>query len=168
MNQATLFGDDKLMTIKEAAKWATKHMRRHIISSNISYLVQYGKISKYGNNGSVLVNIDELEQYYSTYAKEKQWKKKLGDGLNWKLSFSEYRESERTKHVHRLHPTKGSLSLNLLNIFLMTIRTNLKKTHTFIRAILFLILFAGAGQRLCNRMNWGFTRSVSMYRLSMQ
>lgn len=44
-----------------------------------------------------LINKDELMDYYDSFNKEEQWKKKLGEDLNWHLSFVEYKESERTK-----------------------------------------------------------------------
>ena len=77
--------------------------------SNISYLIQYGKIAKKENKGTTCIQKQELQQYYNLYSatKEQLWKEKLGDDLNWKLSFSECKEAETTKHVHRLHPYKG-------------------------------------------------------------
>jgi len=39
--------------------------------------------------------------------KQESWKEELGEDLNWALSFDQYKESETTKHVHRLHPYKG-------------------------------------------------------------
>ena len=109
MNQLTLFGKNKktFINLKEAANWASQYLNRNITTYNISYLFQYGRIKKYGSNGNPLINIEELKEYYDSYDKERQWKKKLGDDLNWHLSFVEYKESERTKHVHRLHPYKG-------------------------------------------------------------
>ena len=38
---------DNLLTIKEASVWASKHLNRQVTTSNISYLIQYGKIKKY-------------------------------------------------------------------------------------------------------------------------
>ncbi|PIE98336.1 MAG: hypothetical protein CR988_03315 [Treponema sp.] len=42
----------ELLTIKEASTWASLHLAKNVTPSNISYLIQYGKIKKYGQNGS--------------------------------------------------------------------------------------------------------------------
>ncbi|GEM_PF-3094980 len=52
----------KLMDIKEAALWATDYLQRKVTASNISYLLQYGKITRYGNNGNPLIDKDELKR----------------------------------------------------------------------------------------------------------
>ncbi|MGE0087127.1 MAG: hypothetical protein AB7S75_22205 [Desulfococcaceae bacterium] len=98
-----------LMTIDEASVWAADFLKRDITASNISYLIQYGRINKCGDNGRTLVSISDLRNYYESQLKPKEetWKNHLGKDLNWSLSFDEYKESERTKHVHRLHPYKG-------------------------------------------------------------
>ncbi|HFE64624.1 MAG TPA: site-specific DNA-methyltransferase, partial [Caldithrix sp.] len=110
MDQLTLFSkqEKEFVNLQEASKWASKYSKRKVTISNISYLLQYGRIKKYGNNGNPLIDKNELKNYYdSINKKEEEWKKVLGDDLNWHLSFVEYKESERTKHVHRLHPYKG-------------------------------------------------------------
>lgn len=99
--------DKKLINLKEASEWASQYLNRNVTISNISYLLQYGRINKYGNNGNPLLNAEELKDYYDSLNKEKRLKKILGNDLNWHLSFVEYTEAERTKHVHRLHPYKG-------------------------------------------------------------
>lgn len=51
------------------------------------------------------MNKKELENYYnSQLKKQNEWKEKLGNDLNWDLSFENLKEAETTKHVHRLHP----------------------------------------------------------------
>jgi hypothetical protein len=121
MSQLTLFEKEekRLINLREASKWASQYLTRKVTISNISYLLQYGRIRKYGSNGNPLINIEELKEYYDSYDKEKQWKKKLGEDLNWHLSFVEYKESERTKHVHRLHPYKGKFIPQLVEYFLV-------------------------------------------------
>jgi len=59
----------------------------------------------------MFVSISELNDYYQTYngSRELNFKEKLGDNLNWALSFDQYKEAEMTKHVHRLHPYKGKI-----------------------------------------------------------
>ncbi len=120
MDQLTFFkeGEKKFINLKEASNWASKYLNRNITTSNISYLLQYGRIKKFGSNGNPLINIVELKEYYDAYDKEQQWKNKLGDDLNWHLSFMEYKESERTKHVHRIHPYEGKFIPQLVEYFL--------------------------------------------------
>jgi len=112
--QPTLFKeeDKKFVSLKEASVWASQYLNRRISVSNISYLIQYGRIKKYENNGSVLIHIDELKDYYDNFSKEKEWRSKLGEDIDWHLSFSQYKETERTKHVHRCILTKVNLFLN--------------------------------------------------------
>ena len=52
-----------LINIKEASGWATNHLGKIVSTSNISYLIQYGRIKKYEANGAVLVSINELNDY---------------------------------------------------------------------------------------------------------
>jgi len=120
MIQLTFFReeDKKMVNLKEASIWASQYLSRKVTISNISYLIQYGRIKKYGNNGNVLINIEELKDYYDSFSKEKEWQKKLGEDINWHLSFSQYKEAERTKHVHRLHPYKGKFIPQLVEYFL--------------------------------------------------
>ena len=42
---------DELLSIKEASDWATQHLSKTVTASNISYLIQYGRIKKIGDNG---------------------------------------------------------------------------------------------------------------------
>ena len=46
----------ELLSIKEASKWASEYLKRNVTTSNISYLIQYGKVKKYGNNGATSVD----------------------------------------------------------------------------------------------------------------
>ena len=84
-------------------------LKKDISISNISYLVSYGKIRKIGSNGSSFIKKQDLEQYYSSFygRREIDWKKQLGKDLNWHLSFDYLKETDTTKHIHRLHPYKG-------------------------------------------------------------
>jgi hypothetical protein len=137
MSQLNLFGEveENLIDLKEASKWASQYLNRRITISNISYLIQYGRIKKYGNNGNPLINKEELKDYYDSFNKEKQWKEILGEDLNWHLSFVEYKESERTKHVHRLHPYKGKFIPQLVEYFLDSHTDDFKKEVFFTRVI---------------------------------
>ncbi|MEA2086569.1 MAG: DNA methyltransferase [Candidatus Caldatribacteriota bacterium] len=147
---------NQLLTIKEATKWAAMFLQRQVSTSNISYLIQYGRIRKFGENGEVLINIADLENYYKSHyhAKEDKWKKRLGNDLNWALSFSEYMESETTKHVHRLHPYKGKFIPQLVEYFLDSHIDNFKKETYFKKGDIILDPFCGSGTTLvqCNEL----------------
>ena len=93
--------EKELVNLKEASEWGSQYLNRRVTISNISYLLQYGRIKKYlsaktqagGNNGTPLINLKELQDYYDSFDKEKQWKEKLGEDIDWHLSFIEYKES---------------------------------------------------------------------------
>jgi len=74
--------------------------------------------------------------------------KQLGDDLNWGLSFSEYKESETTKHVHRLHPYKGKFIPQLVEYFLDAHTDKFKKKSFFKRGDIVLDPFCGSGTTL--------------------
>ena len=90
-----------LVTIPEASRWASDFLEKDVLPTNISYLVQYGKVKKRGENGSTLVDLEDLKKYYDSYngKREISWKKNLGNDLNWTLSFDNLREVDTTKHV---------------------------------------------------------------------
>ena len=150
MSQLTLFGKEEknLINLRKASEWASQYLNRKVTISNISYLLQYGRIKKYGSNGNPLIDIDELKEYYDSYDKEKQWKKKLGEDLNWHLSFVEYKESERTKHVHRLHPYKGKFIPQLVEYFLDSHTDEFKQKIYFNKGDIVLDPFCGSGTTL--------------------
>jgi len=149
MKQITFFEEEKkLINLREASEWASKYLNREVTISNISYLMQYGRIKKYGSNGNPLINIEELKKYYDSYDKEKHWKKKLGKDLNWHLSFVEYKESERTKHVHRLHQYKGKFIPQLVEYFLDSHTDEFKKQIYFRKGDIVLDPFCGSGTML--------------------
>lgn len=122
-----------LLSIKEASEWASKHTGKNVTPSNISYLIQYGRIKKMGENGLTQVSKKELEEYYKTYngQREISWRDQLGDDLNWALSFEQYKEAETTKHVHRLHPYKGKFIPQLVEYFLDNHTDKFKKQTYF-------------------------------------
>ena len=41
-----------LLTVKQAAEFASEYIGKNVTTSNISYLIQYGRIRKIGENGS--------------------------------------------------------------------------------------------------------------------
>ena len=150
MSQLTFFKGEnkKLINLKEASEWASQYLNRKITVSNISYLIQYGRVKKYGSNGNPLINIEELKDYYDSFLKEKNWKKILGDDINWHLSFSQYKEEERTKHVHRLHPYKGKFIPQLVEYFLDSHTDEFKKEVYFHKGDIVLDPFCGSGTTL--------------------
>lgn len=91
--------ENELMTVKEASEWATKHTCKNVTASNISYLIQYGRIKKIGENGSTQTSKQDLIDYYKSYngQRENSWKNQLGEDLNWALSFDQYKEAETIK-----------------------------------------------------------------------
>ena len=137
----------ELLTIKEASKWATNYLKKRVTTSNISYLIQYGRIKKIGNNGSTQVLKEELVEYYKdkVQTREESWKDQLGNDLNWALSFEEYTESETTKHVHRLHPYKGKFIPQLVEYFLDDHTDKFKKQVYFKPGDIVLDIFSGSG-----------------------
>ena len=89
--ETNMIETNKLLNIKEASKWATGHLGKTVTTSNISYLIQYGRIKKIGSNGTTLVSKHELINYYKSYNghRELSWKDQLGKDLNWALSFDQ-------------------------------------------------------------------------------
>lgn len=158
--------EKKYLTLEEASEWASIAFNREITKSNISYLIQYGKIHRYnelGNpkatsKGVTLVSREELLSYFkerTSDSKEMKWKKYLGDDINWRLSFDRIKESERTKHVHRLHQYKGKFIPQLVEYFLNG-HTDDFKTKKFVReGDVVLDPFAGSGTTLVQCLELG-------------
>ena len=138
------------LTLKDACLWASNYLHRDITTSNISYPINYGKINKVGDNGFVLVSKDELKKYYDSYygKREINWKAKLGDDLDWHLSFDYLREADTTKHVHRLHPYKGKFIPQLVEYFLDNHTDEFKKEVYFKPGDTILDPFCGSGTTL--------------------
>ena len=140
----------QLLTIKEASQWASKFLDRDVSESNISYLVQYGKIRKHIANKSVAVYVCDLKAYYNSYhgKREINWKRQLGKDLNWGLSFDHLREKDTTKHVHRLHPYKGKFIPQLVDYFIGNQTDAFKKKNFFQKGNIILDPFSGSGTTL--------------------
>lgn len=140
----------ELLSIREASRWASEYLNKTITTSNISYLIQYGKVKKYGINGNTSVNKYDLITYYQSYhhQREVEWKQKLGDDLNWDLSFDYLKEKDTTKHVHRLHPYKGKFIPQLVQYFLDDHTDRFKKEAYFKKGDIVLDPFAGSGTTL--------------------
>ena len=140
----------RLVSINEASVWASEHLGRTVTPSNISYLIQYGRIGRVEPNGRICVDIDDLLRYYKSYVgrREIEWKKRLGEDLNWHLSFDHLREYERTKHVHRLHPYKGKFIPQLVEYFLDDHTDEYKTQVCFRDGAIILDPFCGSGTTL--------------------
>lgn len=140
----------QLISIREASEFASKLLDREISTLNISYLVQYGKVQKFNDNGSTLIDIDDLKKYYNSLngTRESNWKKRLGNDLNWALSFDHLRESDTTKHVHRLHPYKGKFIPQLVQYFIDGHADDFKKSTYFKPGDIILDPFSGSGTTL--------------------
>lgn len=138
---------EELFTIKEASQWATEYLNKKVTPSNITYLIQYGKVKKYRNNGITTINKKDLINYYKSFngRRETDWKKKLGDDLNWSLSFDWCTEKDTTKHVHRLHPYKGKFIPQLVEYFLDDHIDDFKKEVYFNKGDIILDPFSGSG-----------------------
>jgi len=145
------------LTIKEASIWASDYLGKEITTSNISYLIQYGRVNKIWHNGTTQILKSDLEKYYNFINKSKEtaWKEKLGGDLNWKLSFDNLKESDTTKHIHRLHPYKGKFIPQLVEYFLDAHTDELKKEAFFKKGDIVLDPFCGSGTTLAQANELG-------------
>lgn len=145
------------LTIKEASIWASNFLNRNVNESNISYLVQYGKVKKHNGDGSVCIELNDLKEYYESNNgnREVEWRKKLGNDLNWNLSFDNLREADTTKHVHRLHPYKGKFIPQLVEYFIDEHTDNFKKEFYFKQGDVILDPFSGSGTTLVQANEMG-------------
>ncbi|PIU01667.1 restriction endonuclease subunit M [bacterium (Candidatus Torokbacteria) CG09_land_8_20_14_0_10_42_11] len=141
----------ELLNVKQASNFVSNYLNRKVTTSNISYLIQYGRVEKIGENGNVQVSKKDLLGYYGNsyhFNRKQEWKNKLGGDLNWALSFDQYREAETTKHVHRLHPYKGKFIPQLVEYFLDNHTDNFKKEVYFNKEDIILDPFCGSGTTL--------------------
>ena len=152
-----------LMTITEASKWATDYLKKKVTTSNISYLIQYGRIKKYESNRTTKVSKQDLVKYYHSFLgkREINWKAQLGEDINWALSFDYLKEADTTKHVHRLHPYKGKFIPQLVEYFLDDHTDDFKNNVYFKQGDIILDPFCGrkrdnigASQRAWHARYW--------------
>ena len=152
-----MISNDEFLTIKEASQWATNYIGKNVTPSNIAYLIQYGRIKKNGENGSTQISLNDLKKYYQSYngSREINFKERLGDDLNWALSFDQYKEAETTKHVHRLHPYKGKFIPQLVEYFLDNHTDNFKTETYFAKGDIILDPFSGSGTTMVQACELG-------------
>lgn len=146
-----------LLTLNEASQWASQYLNKPVTTSNISYLVQYGRILKIESNNQLLISMQELIDYYkqTCQSKETRLKEKLGSDLNWALSFADLKESDTTKHIHRLHPYKGKFIPQLVEYFLDNHIDDFKKEKFFNPGDIILDPFCGSGTTLAQANELG-------------
>ncbi|CAK0778379.1 Modification methylase MjaII [Gammaproteobacteria bacterium] len=146
-----------LLTIREASEWATNYIGKNVTTSNISYLIQYGRIRKITDNGLTQISKQDLLTYYKTYHEHREvsWKGQLGTDLNWALSFEQYKEAETTKHVHRLHPYKGKFIPQLVEYFLDDHTDKFKTKTYFKKDDIILDPFSGSGTTIVQSCELG-------------
>ena len=135
--------------IQEASKIASNILNKNITQSNISYLIQYGVIDTIQKNNTIYLHQEQFFNYFKKqHSKEQEYKEKLGSDINWALSFEQYKESETTKHVHRLHPYKGKFIPQLVEYFLDNHIDKFKKEVYFKKGDIVLDPFSGSGTTL--------------------
>lgn len=149
-NRSFFQQEAEFLTVSQASEWASERTGRKVTTSNIAYLVNYGRIPKVDSDGSVMVSISDLERYYQSIdgRREDAYKRNLGSDLNWRLSFEQYKEAETTKHVHRLHPYKGKFIPQLVEYFLDEHTDEFKQTACFSAGDIVLDPFCGSGTTL--------------------
>ena len=47
-------GLEPVLTINEAAEWASRFTKKNVTPSNITYLIQYGKIQRHQQDGKLM------------------------------------------------------------------------------------------------------------------
>ncbi len=142
--------EKELLTINQASEWATEYLDKNVSPSNISYLIQYGRVKKLDYDGVTRVDKRDLVKYYDSCLgkREVEWKKQLGEDLNWALSFDHLKEKQTTKHVHRLHPYKGKFIPQLVQYFLDEHTDDFKRRVYFREGDIVLDPFCGSGTTL--------------------
>lgn len=138
------------LTIDQASAWASEKTGTIVTRANIDYLIRYDQIHTFTDNGLIMVRAKDLDRYYGSRnrKRENEYRKKLGEDLNWHLSFDQFKESQTTKHVHRLHPYKGKYIPQLVEYFLDDHTDEFKKTCSFAPGDIVLDPFCGSGTTL--------------------
>ena len=141
----------ELLDTAQAGAWASAYLNRPVTSSNITYLINYGKVPAFRSaNKGPLIKKGDLISYYKSFLRKRRnfFTKRAKDDINWRLSFERYKEAETTKHVHRLHSYKGKFIPQLVEYFLDE-TTDEFKTEAFFKAgDIVLDPFCGSGTTL--------------------
>ena len=73
-----MFQAQDLLDIKQASTWASdEYIGKDVTPSNITYLINYLRISKIGAGGKTLIAKQELINYYENYQREAVYKKQF-------------------------------------------------------------------------------------------
>ena len=141
--------NNRYLSIDETVKYVNETFKKNVSAGNVSYLIKYGQIKRHLVNGEIHLLKDDINDYYRKgLTEEVKWKSKIGDDLNWALSFADVKEYERTKHVHRLHPYKGKFIPQLVEYFLDDHVNSLKKEVFFHPGDIVIDPFCGSGTTL--------------------
>ena len=113
-------------------------------------MVKYDRIRSFREGGVSFVPVSDLQAYFKSRnrKREESYKAKLGDDVNWQLSFDQFKESETTKHVHRLHPYKGKFIPQLVEYFLDDHTDDFKTRSYFHQGDVVFDPFCGSGTTL--------------------
>jgi DNA methylase len=148
-NHKQINAGDELLTIRQAAELVGK------TPSNISYLIQYGRLAKYdrhghpatkARNGDLRVSRSELLNYFQAWNERIQKRMSQLSISDLSLAFLDVPERERTKHVHRLHPYLGKFIPHLVEYFL---------SHHFEPGQAVIDPFSGSGTTLVQAAEMG-------------
>ena len=151
--------EKELLTIKQASRWATKYLNKDISPSNISYLIQYGRVRKVTHNGVTHVYKHDLVRYYDSFAgrREAEWKKQLGKDLDWELSFDYLNENDGAV-FEVLHTKNTGIDINARLIDVnKIIEIKYPKTFTRWRIKYNLVSFFG----FCGLLVWGLYEMIT-------
>ena len=146
------------VTLRQASRLLSEKFGRSITAANISYLIQYGRVTRHdGGARTPLVDIGELVDYYRgrKRSRRSKWRGQPDDEVNWALSFEHCRETDTTRHVHRLHPYKGKFIPQLVEYFLDRHTDEFKKEARLERGDLVLDPFCGSGTTLVQAAELG-------------
>lgn len=87
-NLSENFKNDIFLSPKNAAFWASEYLGKNVTTSNIIYLINYGKIANHSQNPKEnLINKNELKNYYDRAFKMK-------NELSHPLSFANFKEAQ--------------------------------------------------------------------------
>lgn len=144
-----MLSQNNYIAITEAVK-LLKQKGINATSNKLQYLINYGRISSTKKENKTLVSINDLYDYYASYSNNvvERYKKKFGNDIDWNLSFMGVSQSQRTKHIHGIHPYKGKYIPQLVEYFLDSHIDEYKKEVYFKPDDIVLDPFAGSGTTL--------------------